>query len=364
MGRIDEYLAEEDVEAKYQRTVKLINSFVSKYTFDAITNLSLEEYFYAGHEETFYHRLSKGLERCASMGDLRPAAFGIRIDSNNKIVMNPGLTKLYGNDYKTAFDRVKKEIVKFLSDDRVKGRYFIDRSIIYQNVQFKLLSVYYPGKFFPVCTENPTTNNYCEVFNIDKSGTMLDKNIRLVEWSRQHLPAEWKLYHAMAYCDWLVRHGKKDDGSYMPKEAHKKKAEKIEKEIERLELTGEEREAVVKQRVNQGVFRDSLLALDKRCKLCCTSNEHLLIASHIKPWSESEPGERLDDDNGFLMCPNHDKLFDNGFITFDDEGYIMISSQLSESDRICMNIHEDMQINLSEGNRKYLEYHRTNKFKG
>ena len=72
--------------------------------------------------------------------------------------------------------------------------------------------------------------------------------------------------------------------------------------------------------------------------------------------------EKLDVDNGFLMCPNHDKLFDRGWITFDLEGNIVISDILNDINRSSMNINNDMKITLTEKNKKYLEYHRKNIF--
>lgn len=60
-----------------------------------------------------------------------------------------------------------------------------------------------------------------------------------------------------------------------------------------------------------------------RCCLCEMENPEFLIASHIKPWAESERKEKLDVNNGFLMCPNHDRIFDKGYITFDDDGKII-----------------------------------------
>ena len=140
-------------------------------------------------------------------------------------------------------------------------------------------------------------------------------------------------------------------------------AESIDESINTLSVKGEDREAVVRQRVNQGIFRDRLLENNNKCVLCNVDDEHLLIASHIKPWSESEPGEKLDPDNGFLMCPNHDKLFDGGYISFDDEGKIMISPELSDVNRMFMNVNVNMKIDLSEGNKRYLLYHRNKKYR-
>lgn len=47
---------------------------------------------------------------------------------------------------------------------------------------------------------------------------------------------------------------------------------------------------------------------------CGVSDEHFLIDSHIKPWSQSNNQEWLDVNNGLLLCPNHDALFDKGII--------------------------------------------------
>ena len=133
--------------------------------------------------------------------------------------------------------------------------------------------------------------------------------------------------------------------------------------VDSKNLKGEERTAVIKRRVNQGKFRDILLKKHRKCCLCGVSSRDLLIASHIKPWSESEDEEKLNSNNGFLMCPNHDALFDKGYISFNKNGEIMISDKLSESDRLCMNIDDSMKIELNAENKKFLEYHIKNIFK-
>lgn len=136
----------------------------------------------------------------------------------------------------------------------------------------------------------------------------------------------------------------------------------IDNEISQLNISGESKDAIVKIRVNQGVFRDYLLKRYNKCCLCDVSNVKLLIASHIKPWSKSEPEEKLDIDNGFLMCPNHDRLFDKGWISFEDNGNILISSQLSEEDCKSTKVKKGTKVDLTEGNKKYLKFHRDNIF--
>lgn len=137
---------------------------------------------------------------------------------------------------------------------------------------------------------------------------------------------------------------------------------KIGNDLEDLNLKGKEKLAIVKVRINHSKFRDKLLSRYKKCCLCGVRNNSLLIASHIKPWSVSSPEERVDVNNGLLLCPNHDKLFDSGFISFENSGRIIISDRLNEHDRVYLNISKDMSIDVSEGNIKYLEYHRENVF--
>ena len=138
---------------------------------------------------------------------------------------------------------------------------------------------------------------------------------------------------------------------------------KVISEIENTNVEGLEKEALVKARVNQGVFRDKLLKKYSKCCLCGVSDTSFLIASHIKPWAESDSTEKLDMENGLLLCPNHDKLFDGGWISFDDDGNIVISNALQQNDKIFMNVRNDMKIALSEKNKQYMKYHRENKFR-
>ena len=101
------------------------------------------------------------------------------------------------------------------------------------------------------------------------------------------------------------------------------------------DITGDEREAIVKIRINQDKFRESLIKkYNGKCCLCGVDYLSMLVASHIKPWAKSDKYEKLDIENGLLLCPNHDKLFDSGLISFDSKGKIMISSKLDKNNQI------------------------------
>ena len=140
--------------------------------------------------------------------------------------------------------------------------------------------------------------------------------------------------------------------------------QKIEKEVEMLNIDEESKKAIVNVRVNQGKFRDLLLRrYNNKCCLCDVKNKNFLIASHIKPWAKSKLKEKADVNNGFLMCPNHDRLFDKGYITFKDDGKIVISDRLSENDKVFLNVNSKMHIEqLTKSNKKYLKFHREKVF--
>ncbi len=126
---------------------------------------------------------------------------------------------------------------------------------------------------------------------------------------------------------------------------------------------GREKEVLVKARVNQDVFRNSLINKYGCCAMCRISNPKLLVASHIKPWSVSDKHEKLDVYNGLLLCPNHDRLFDSGLISFLDDGKIMISPELDKINQIFANITPNMKIELDDDMRYYMKYHRENVFR-
>jgi len=129
-------------------------------------------------------------------------------------------------------------------------------------------------------------------------------------------------------------------------------------------IEGKEKERIVLARVNQAIYRNRLLMKYSSCLICGIKSSSLLVASHIKPWKASSPIERLDVNNGLLLCPNHDRLFDRGLISFDEKGKILISSQLSNDDAKVVGLEEKKHIILETAVMKYMEYHRNNVFMG
>ncbi len=89
-----------------------------------------------------------------------------------------------------------------------------------------------------------------------------------------------------------------------------------------------------------------------------------LVASHIKPFIRSSKDEAYDSDNGLLLSRNMDMLFDLGYISFEDDGKIMVSDKLSDDLKTYLKGYALKPIFLSEKRLKYLRYNRNNVFRG
>ena len=146
------------------------------------------------------------------------------------------------------------------------------------------------------------------------------------------------------------------DGSYV---SLQNEAEEIDRIYEEERLAETERDVVAKARIGQGLFRDKLIQRDGCCVMCGIRNKDLLRASHIKPWKDcKDSDEKLNEDNGLLLCSIHDSLFDRGLICFDDAGKIMISERLSDADREILGMDEGFVLSMSDGMSRFMKWRR------
>lgn len=155
-------------------------------------------------------------------------------------------------------------------------------------------------------------------------------------------------YAALEYID-SIRNG------------HISSLEKEEEEIDGIfkdeKLQETEREVLAKARIGQGIFRERLIQRDGCCRICGIRNKELLRASHIKAWKNCKNSkEKLNEENGLLLCAIHDALFDRGLICFDNEGKIVISNKLSEKDRRILCLDENFQLSMSDEMKKFMSW--------
>jgi len=119
---------------------------------------------------------------------------------------------------------------------------------------------------------------------------------------------------------------------------------------------------IILARRGQGLFRSNVQKLEERCRITKVDRPEHLRASHCKPWRDCKNSdERLDGENGLLLTPSIDHLFDRGFISFDDNGELLVSPVAHKVSLQRMGISTDKAVNVgnfSKGQRKYLDFHR------
>lgn len=139
----------------------------------------------------------------------------------------------------------------------------------------------------------------------------------------------------------------------------------VELEINKdRDLDSTTKQQLVLSRRGQGLFRSRVFDFEKSCRLTQVENPIFLVASHIKPWRLcASADERLDGANGLLLTAHADRLFDRGFISFGDEGDVIVSSRMDRLDLRRLGLE---QACLGEGRqfhdrqKSYLGFHRLN----
>lgn len=120
-----------------------------------------------------------------------------------------------------------------------------------------------------------------------------------------------------------------------------------------------ERSGLVNSRVGQGAYRKSILhRWEYKCAITQFDDLRILIASHIVPWKDATDEERLDVENGILLSPTYDALFDQHLVTFDNKGEIILSNSIESSTYQKIGVTGSERLNsISGGMMDYLDEH-------
>lgn len=128
-----------------------------------------------------------------------------------------------------------------------------------------------------------------------------------------------------------------------------------------VSLSQTERDEIVKARIGQGLFRNKLIDYWHGCSISAYAHFDMLVASHIKPWKDADNSERINVYNGLLLLPNYDKLFDRGYISFEDNGHIIYSSYIDNNDKRLLGMDNSLHLTKIEVYHiPFLRYHREN----
>jgi len=137
---------------------------------------------------------------------------------------------------------------------------------------------------------------------------------------------------------------------------------KLEEQVEKDRSVNEtDREAIIRARRGQGLFKQRVVQIENHCRITGVDKLDHLLASHCKPWRDSTNEERLNGENGLLLTPSIDHLFDRGFIGFEDSGDLIISPVAHRPSLQKMGVETGRVVKVgafTAGQRQFLDYHR------
>lgn len=119
-----------------------------------------------------------------------------------------------------------------------------------------------------------------------------------------------------------------------------------------------EKRQLINARIGQGKFRSNTYAVEPKCRLTDVSDLDFLNASHIKPWKDCSNQERLDGSNGLMLAPHVDRLFDRGWISFEDNGDVIVSKRAMPVFRAWGLSETKNAGEFTAPQRAFLSYHR------
>jgi predicted restriction endonuclease len=147
---------------------------------------------------------------------------------------------------------------------------------------------------------------------------------------------------------------------------HPSSLQQIEDEDDEISELGDIKKSY---RIGQEKYRRAVIEYMPQCPFSKITDERLLIASHIKPYSvcikEKREDQALDFLNGLALSPTYDRLFDQGYITFSDAGELICGTQLSSYTWEKLNINPTAKNKMRifpESREAYLDYHRRHVF--
>lgn len=164
----------------------------------------------------------------------------------------------------------------------------------------------------------------------------------------------------------LAQVGVKPDSLYFsePNPFEKAIVEDEQRIWEDTELSETEKQRLVLSRVGQGLFRKRVKLFENTCRVTGVSDDNYLIASHIKPWAVAGSDERLDGNNGLLLSPHIDRLFDRGYMTFAKNGDVFLSKALNKDVIHRWSLQSIENVGeFSAAQEHFLEHHRDLVFK-
>lgn len=203
---INAYIKEAEKLRKEELILEKVRiKFITDYSLENIKTMKLEDYAigYKGDGSrdynTFCYRIERELHDLGSiLGSFASSKFGLYYNSE---IHDYKFLNKFGDTVETAFNNIKKEIIDLIKAGKEEDFEAINKSKIAPMLRYKILSTYYPDKYFNISSEEHI-NEFLKMFNIKYSShdTMLDKLYLLTKFKNSNpITASWSNYVYMMF---------------------------------------------------------------------------------------------------------------------------------------------------------------------
>lgn len=147
---------------------------------------------------------------------------------------------------------------------------------------------------------------------------------------------------------------------------------KLSKEIKTNEINKDkliDENLIGNERIWQSEWRAKVLEQTLHCAITKCGDDRILIGCHIKPvyiCLKEKCGNEINPNNGIMLTPTFHKLFDDGFLSFDDENHLLLSSHISINNYERLNVKNRQRVSILELEPRieFLNFHRKQIYKG
>jgi hypothetical protein len=200
---------------------------------------------------------------------------------------------------------------------------YISRNLKYKDgvVDTDDISINVPGT--KTDTKYPKKNDYIKKFDGIYARNSLGT----------YLITKYEIDYAHKYHDNNIASDLADLKIEILEQRGRSRADKYQHPFERQQYV--EKKVKLRNQSIHSAFKNSLInSVMNKCPICQFEFRELLIASHIIPYTKCEDTyDAINENNGLLLCPNHDRLFEAAkYMTIDaNTGEIILSKKVAES---------------------------------
>ena len=130
--------------------------------------------------------------------------FGIYYKKGMKLILSDKYHNTFGDDFDKAFEQIQSDIYELLDGIENNNYVVVEKSQLHRTFRYKLLAVYFPKKFLPICTKD-MMESICKTMGVsfgDREMVYSNIDLRKIKESSP-LTKDWNNGIFLGFCRWL-----------------------------------------------------------------------------------------------------------------------------------------------------------------